>query len=485
MFSILHISDLHRSAEDPISNDELVASLSTDRVRYTRSDPAIRAPDAIVVSGDIIQGAVLGHANSQTALAEQYRVAESFLGRLTDEFVGGDRSKVIIAPGNHDIDWNVAREAMEIVLPEHEPKPSKVFSVGSEYRWNWNDRRFYRIVDPEKYARRLDAYWEFIERFYVDVTGGPRLTPDKQFALFSLWDDRIGIAVFNSCHGNDCFAHHGAIEPSAIAIARETMRRDHQFGLWAAVWHHSIEGTPYRSDYMDADQVHNMVGYGFRLGLHGHQHRHQVFPMHIDLPDRETMAVISAGSLCAGPKELPTGFFRQYNIIEISDDLRTARVHVRQMETAHLFSGCHLTSAGGKTFHDISWSAQPLGMPVHANASEPPAKLVVSAEHSLHTGNPASAAMALVNWMPGLRGFARSVFVQACVDSAQWDLIIAKLEQPQSIEELIALVEACDRLRLTSKGLVILQSYSDVVAMPEVQRLELERRLKIREETSV
>lgn len=480
MFSILHISDLHRSADDPISNDELIASLSTDRARYTRSDPAIRAPDAIVVSGDIIQGVPLGYADSKGAIAEQYRVAESFLALLAEEFMGGDRSKIIVAPGNHDIDWNVAREAMEIVLPENEPKPANVFLAGSEYRWSWKDRSFFKIIDPVKYARRLDAYWEFIERFYAGVAGGPHLDLEKQFALFSLWDGRIGAAVFNSCRGNDCFAYHGSIEPSAIAVARQVMHRDHQFGLWVAVWHHSIEGAPYRSDYMDTDQVRNMVGYGFRLGLHGHQHRHQVLPMHVDLPDRETMAVVSAGSLCAGPKELPTGFFRQYNIIEIADDLRNARVHVRQMETAHLFSGCHMTSAGGRTFHNISWSEPPPGLHAQTSAAEPSPRLVITAEHSLRTGDPASAVGALIEWMPGLSGFARNIFVRACVEAVRWDVIVARLGDPQNIEELTAFVEACDHQRLIQKGLEALQSYSDAVSLPAAQKLALERRLKIR-----
>ena len=484
MFSILHISDLHRSADDPISNDELVASLSTDRARYARSDPAIKAPDAIVISGDIIQGVLLGDSAGKHSLSEQYSVAESFLGRLADEFVHGDRSKVIVAPGNHDVDWNVAREAMEIVAPEYEPKPASVFSVDSDYRWSWKDRRFYKIIDQVKYAQRLDAYWEFVERFYAGVNGGPNLNSEKQFALFPLWEGRIGVAVFNSCRGNDCFAYHGAIEPSAIAVAREVMHRDHQFGLWVAVWHHSIEGAPYRSDYMDTDQVRNMVGYGFRLGLHGHQHRHQVLPMHVDLPDRETMAVVSAGSLCAGPKELPTGFFRQYNIIEVSDDLKTARVHVRQMETAHLFSGCHMTSVGGKTFHDISWSDSVLAAPAHTKAGEPPAKVVIDAEHALRTGDPALASQILSEWMPSLRGFARSIFVRACVEASEWEVLIARLGAPQSIEELTALIEACDHQRLIPMGLEALQTHADSVSMPAAQRLDLERRLKIRGETS-
>ena len=55
-FSILHISDLHRSSADPISNAELISALVQDRDRYLREDPRILPPEAIVVSGDLIQG---------------------------------------------------------------------------------------------------------------------------------------------------------------------------------------------------------------------------------------------------------------------------------------------------------------------------------------------------------------------------------------------------------------------------------------------
>jgi hypothetical protein len=480
MFSILHISDLHRSPDDPISNEELLAGLSTDRTRYTKSDPSIRPPDAIVISGDVIQGVGLGHSDSQGALRDQYEVAERFIAQLAEDFVDGDRSRVIIAPGNHDIDWNIAKEAMVVVPTEEEPSPAKAFSVESNYRWNWKDKRFYRIVRPEIYAQRLNAYWDFIERFYMGVSNIPFLSRDKKFGLFSLWNGRVGLAVFNSCHGNDCFASHGAIEPSAIALAQNMMTRDHRFGLMVAAWHHSVQGAPYRTDYMDVDQVYNMVGYGFRLGLHGHQHRHQVLPMHVDLPERETMALVSAGSLCAGSKELPTGNYRQYNIIEIADDLLSARVHVRQMETAHLFSGRHLTMAGGRTYVEINWGPPPLGTPIPLLSNEAPPQIVISAERMAAAGNSAGAAESLLNWMPQLSGYARTIFLEACVKAGKWEWIIIKLAEPQSIAELVAFVEACDRTRNSRLALEALNQYGNHLEMPASQLRELERRLRVR-----
>ena len=50
------------------------------------------------------------------------------------------------------------------------------------------------------------------------------------------------------------------------------------------------------------------------------------------------MAVISAGSLCAGNKELPRGVNRQYNLIVIDNNFTHARVHVREMGDGEQFT---------------------------------------------------------------------------------------------------------------------------------------------------
>lgn len=482
MFSILHISDLHRSADDPISNDELLASLTIDRERYMKADPAVRAPDAIVISGDIIQGVELGNADSEGVIANQYAVADDFLVRLAHEFVQGDRSRVIVAPGNHDVDWNISRQAMEVVSSAESPNPRNAFKVGSDLRWSWKDRCFYRIVNPEVYERRLDAYWDFVHRFYKDVRGIPCVGRSNPFSLFQLFGGRIGLAVFNSCRSNDCYAFHGEIDPNAIAKAHQLMRRDYRFQLWVGVWHHSIQGSPYQTDYLDVEQVQNMVGYGFRLGLHGHQHRHQVVPLNVHLPDCETMAVVSAGSLCAGAKELPTGFFRQYNVIEIDDNLSSARVHVRQMETAHLFSGCHMTLAGGKTYVEIAWSVE--SRPAVMSEPKVAPRVILDSERLLATDHPAEAAEMLATWMPGMTGYGRTIFLQACITANMWALIVERIEEPQSIDELVALVEAHDRLHSPTDALAALRDYGVRLGMQPSQQTELEKRIQVREVTS-
>ncbi len=59
-YTLLHISDLHRLATDPIGNPELLSTLISDRERAAREAPVIAAPDAITVTGDLVQGPRLG-----------------------------------------------------------------------------------------------------------------------------------------------------------------------------------------------------------------------------------------------------------------------------------------------------------------------------------------------------------------------------------------------------------------------------------------
>jgi 3',5'-cyclic AMP phosphodiesterase CpdA len=114
MVTILHISDLHR--DDPaltISNDVLLNSLEKDRNRYTQSEqPLISAPNLIIASGDIVQG-VKGSTDTTEALIKQYEEAESFLSGLANTFLNGDKSRVIIVPGNHDVSDYIFKQSLE------------------------------------------------------------------------------------------------------------------------------------------------------------------------------------------------------------------------------------------------------------------------------------------------------------------------------------------------------------------------------------
>ena len=476
-FSILHISDLHRSPRDPISNDELISALVSDRDRYVHEDPPIAAPEAIIVSGDIIQGVSLDTDDFATKIDGQYAVAEEFLHELVQRFLGGDLSRLIMVPGNHDIDWNTARSALEPVTDQEMPSDlrAELYTEKSRLRWDWKTRTLYRIADPALYEKRLEAFWNFFDRFYDGVPGLLPVQNPTDVRLFSLCDDRIGIAAYNSCHGNDCFTFHGMIQKETVARSHLDLDDSGKvFDLRMAVWHHSIEGSPYRADYMDVDVVRGMIGRGFRLGLHGHQHKAQANPQEICLPDRERMVVISAGSLCAGAGDLPVGTHRQYNVLEIADDFRRVRTHVRAMTVANLFSRGQFMDLGGRSYIDLDWlpPRNAVGLEIDTQIQRLHV-LIDEAESAAKTGNPARTVEILdaLELPPG--SYERKLYLNAATEAQDWERVVKVTDPPAMIGELVQRFEAFSRLGDFRSAIDVLDRFSQQLQLPEPLELEL------------
>jgi hypothetical protein len=470
-FTLMHISDLHRLATDPIGNPELLSTLIADRERAAREDPAIAAPDAIIVTGDLVQGARLGQAGHESELDAQYEVARDLLDRLAEEFLGGDRARLVMLPGNHDVDWNCARAAMELV-PDEELGASFSLSMcgpGDDLRWSWRERRAYRIVNRQLYEQRLARFDALTDSFYagVDIIRSPF------FRMHPLRDDQIVVVAFSSCVGNDCYAGHGAIDEDALAGAHLDLQGT-PYVLRVAAWHHGIDGEPSASDYMSVSTVHRMIGKGFRLGLHGHQHHAAAANRYVYLPEEERMAVVSAGSLCAGASGLPVGVNRQYNLIEIADDLQSARIHVREMAVATNFAPARRPDMGFSTFAELSW-ALPAGS--GQRRAEHEQRLILDAERAIAEQRYGDAEQTLERVTRPLVGYARSLMVVALSEQAAWDRLAEELAEPQSIEELVLGVGALLRSRAHEQAERYLEANRERLEFPEANVLELEGRI--------
>jgi Calcineurin-like phosphoesterase len=446
MFTLLHISDLHRSTKDPIENEPLLGALLADRDRYLVETPVVRTPDAAIVSGDIIQGVTLNAPDFAAELNRQYAVAHDFLVRLADRFFDGDRRRVVLVPGNHDVCWNTALAAMKELVPE-DPQvkaSSALFRASSNMRWNWKSRTIFRIDDSALYRGRLDAYRDFVERFYDGVGLKYPIDRDRGFNLFELDNGRIIVAALESVHGNDCFCRHGAIEQNVLAKCALAIRDlKQQPILRVATWHHSFQGPPHGDDYMDIASVHEMVGNGFRLGLHGHQHQAEAGAHAIHLPEKLSMAISSAGSLCAGQEELPRGVNREYNLVVVNDDYTSARVHVREMTQGNHFGRCGRGPFRVDGFVDLSWD-----LPVSAAGGAPvsrkrfAAEAVLNAEEALHSGRTADAMRLLEEVEEPLEGHARQLYLEAARELGQFDRLIRLLHEPKTVAEYIELFGA-------------------------------------------
>lgn len=481
-YTILHISDLHRSSSSSLSNEELISSLVQDRERYMKEDPRIMPPLAIVVSGDLIQGVCLGAENPSDEIRRQYGLAEEFLDGLAREFLEGDRSRLIIVPGNHDVDWNTACQAMEPIAEEKTPAdlPAALHQENSDLRWDWRTRTLYRITDPQRYEKRMDAYWNFFERFYRDFPELSVKQSNRDFRLFSLHEGRIGIVAYNSCYRNDCFAHHGMISGKSIARSHMALEGGNAFELRVAVWHHSIEGPPYRADYMNIDTVRSMIGRGFRLGLYGHQHEVQVNPCEIRLPGRESMAVIGAGSLSAEDAELPHNTSRQYNLLEISPDLRLIRTHVRGMIVANLFSRAILPQFGGKSYEEMQLEplCNSVGTPVNMRARSVEI-CVRKAEIAINDEKPQKAVELLCGLSLPPGSYERALFLHAANEAKDWSSVRQVIDTPETADELLLLYEAHVSSRDLDSALDALDRFSQKLKLSEDVENNLRGRIRV------
>ena len=294
MPTLLHISDLHRTADPRLANDELLASIASDAARWTME--GIPRPDIVVVSGDLIQGARIDAHDPDAAIAAQYTEANAFLVGLAGEVVGADRSRVIIVPGNHDVHWGRSLSAMRPLDACPERIASKALESTSKLRWNWRDRTAYGIEDLTLYNARLEHFRRFRAQFYSGLDPNPLVEDATDVVFVDYPSFGLAVAGFASWHGNDCCCHVGEIDATALSGARQLLLQS-TASVRVAVWHHGIVGGPRSQDYMDQRVVHKLIDFGFTVGLHGHQHHPGAAPFELHLPNLTSMAVVGAGSL--------------------------------------------------------------------------------------------------------------------------------------------------------------------------------------------
>lgn len=349
--SILHISDLHRSKGAEITNTALLASLVNDNDKFTVYEtPKIKSPDIIIVSGDVIRGSVK-QEGSEIEVQEQYNEAIEFLNQLTNQFLNGDKKRIIIAPGNHDVEWKFSKESMiKIESDKIFDSAGKVknqmlkeaINQNSKVRWNWRDLSFYEITDYEKYNKRLGNFSNFYSAFY-EGTRQFSLDPSKQYDIFDLPNFNLTIVAFCSCFNNDHLRLAGDISPACIGEASLKLREYSKRGrLIFAAWHHNTKGLPYDSNYMDNSKLKNFIDSGVTVGFHGHQHKTELIHAYNDVLEQKKIIVFSAGTLCGGADELPAGNNRQYNIIEIDwnkpdDKFISVQLHTREKSDSSSF----------------------------------------------------------------------------------------------------------------------------------------------------
>lgn len=438
MVSILHISDLHRDSGSQLTTATLLESLRLDRCRYLQD--GLQSPDLAVVSGDIVYGVKSDEAGGDAEISRQYEQANDFLVKLAELFFNGNRERIILVPGNHDISHpHVLRAtAPERLPPEGEMREivaKQLLADGSIWRWVWSDFSLRRIVDPDLYRNRLKPFADFYRAFY-EHRRTFSLNPKEQFSVHDFPELALTFVGLSSCYDNDLYNRCGRIHPDCIAGATQAVADLVRAGrLPIAVWHHNLTGAPWVSDYVNDAFLQSLMDGGFLMGLHGHQHRPQFLQHRFTADQKKGLAVISAGTLCGGPRSLPSGRMRAYNLISIDIRSFSASLHVRGMTnddfSLPVWAAAFVPEFGGHTMKFM----------LQSNRASPSSIQIVSeAADLLRHGDP-NGALRLVIDLPHDE-FGRRVAVQAFLELADWPGIIQFCNPPQSNAEIVALCEA-------------------------------------------
>ena len=440
--SILHISDLHRDPQNPIRNRVLIDSLEKDRDRYTSyGEETINAPNLIIISGDIVQGVKHGTRDSESTLRKQYDEALNFLNQLTNRFVSGDKSRVVLVPGNHDICDDTFRrslEAIEISADRKKKLIQQLFSANSHYRWSWNDLSLYEIVDLELYNQRFAPFTDFYSEFY-EGQRSYSVNPTEQVNVFHLNNLGIAIVGFCSCFNNDLFNRQGTIHPECIVEA-DKLLNESKTGpepLRIAVWHHNTEGPPIESDYMNPDIVQNLIDRGYSLGFHGHQHKPQFLDTRFRHgPDRR-ITVISAGTLCGGAAYR---FARSYNIVEIDIENRTGRLHLREMQNDNL--DMPIWGVRSLPPNQISYLEFSFDPPLEPLVQPDSNTQLLNQAQDLYEKKEYTEAINVLSKVTSNDPLARRLLLDCEISRNNWPGIITTYDPPQSSAEALALMDA-------------------------------------------
>jgi TIR- and PNP-associating SLOG family/Calcineurin-like phosphoesterase/CHAT domain len=303
---ILHLSDIHLGTVEQANR--YFSQLATDLTQNLN----IKQLNYLVISGDI--------ANRSTE--EEYDAAFNLVDKLVKRY-GLDPNRVVIVPGNHDLNWDLSEAAYPFVAKRKLPNPlpeGRYIEAGSAGAL---------ICDEAEYQQRFTY---FSDRFYKKVYGKPYpLEYDQQAILHPCPQDKILFLALNSCWEID---HHyrdrAGIHPNAIANAvDQILSENYDDWLKIAVWHHPVNGSESMKNPAFLEQL---AVHGFQLGIHGHIHEAKDENFQYDT--KRGLRIIAAGTFGAPTHEQVTGIPLQYNLLTLDPETGELTVETRKKEKA-------------------------------------------------------------------------------------------------------------------------------------------------------
>ena len=305
---ILHLSDLHfGTRQDAASWYNQLAEDLNQELRVSRLD-------AVILSGDI--------ANYSTP--EEYDAAHHFLDLLAGEF-HISAAQIILVPGNHDLNWGLAKKAYTIMDREQytgELKDGCFIPVGEDA---------VRVRDEALYKKRFDNF----AAFYQTIRGEAYpLEYEDQGLLYHVPTANLLILGLNSAWELDHhFRKRAGIHREALnaALTRIRMSPDNvKKCLKIAVWHHPLHSAS-EDRITDAGFLEQLAKAEFRLALHGHIHKVDANSYLYDMSRAgRRLNLVCAGTFGAPVREWVPGYPLQYNLLRFQGNMLTVETRRRE-----------------------------------------------------------------------------------------------------------------------------------------------------------
>jgi 3',5'-cyclic AMP phosphodiesterase CpdA len=336
---LLHISDLHVTYPGESLETIWFGPAAALRQRRLQAGLDQGEFDFVVISGDL----------SQSASTAEYEALEHFIrNSILPLLKTPDVWRVILVPGNHDVDWRLKFPEWDAwrcnveddLLTEewrHLARAPELSRLRVEI--GHGSAKFFDIgvakapgVAPY-YLDRFRNVQDLFDRLYGEPLPGNKrfnlLTDGDDWSLHTFDDERVAFFGLNSCSRNDkLWAGASFSRAALVQVAQEARGLMERWGadaLLVAVWHHGIEsekGRPDRLDLRDIAALHNA---GIRVVFHGHVH--QDVSRIVRLLDR-SMVLVSTGSIGACAEDRPECIRNQFGVV----DLNPAYVSVQRYE---------------------------------------------------------------------------------------------------------------------------------------------------------
>jgi Calcineurin-like phosphoesterase len=312
---ILHLSDLHVTHDGRELNQ-----------LWGRARPAMawQRFDFVVISGDL----------TQRAEAREYKKLKRFLEAEIEPLVLGDpatvKSRVVIVPGNHDVDWTAPVFDTLALADAKSELAEQWFSDGQgrpETQYRVKVGGFGHASAFEIRADRYHERFTPVQAFLSEYYGDQLVAPHRPFALLGApgtgdWQAHVfpelhvAVLGFNSCYRNDRYWHGAQIHEDAITEARDHVD---QFDpgrsfLRIGVWHHGLESHRNRPDRLTFENLTALVTSGIKVGFHGHVHKSHA-QLHRFITD--DFALVSTGTLGAAADDRPDAVANQFSIVDL------------------------------------------------------------------------------------------------------------------------------------------------------------------------